>query len=95
MKQLTKQDGGFYNPVLHCEKCGRIVRHYWIYTDWTGNEERRWQCFRIDPDQKKQCEPSENDLRFRVLNYRCVECGTVRGYGSVDIERASDGETNY
>ena len=90
MKPLTRQDNEFYAPTLICEQCGRNTRHF-----RTGSEEKMWQCFRVDPDHKDVQETSDEDLRFMALNYRCIECGTVRGYGSIDVERLSDGEANY
>jgi hypothetical protein len=80
VNQLTDKEFT-YDPLLGCDNCKKATRHYFVRTEireFECQEERRGL-----PDEALEAR-AENS-KFELLIFRCVECGTERGYGNRDL----------
>jgi CRISPR/Cas system-associated endoribonuclease Cas2 len=71
-----------YHPLLGCERCAKLTRHYFV-----RREPGTYQCVmeRISISKIERSRLSEQE-RFNLLVYKCVNCGSERGYGNEDVE---------
>ena len=69
-----------YDPLLGCEACKRMTRHYFI-----GTTKCLFRHFEEDPKPYKS-EP----WHFNLLMYRCINCGEDRGWGNEAIDESDN-----
>lgn len=74
--QPSNKAEGHYDPALFCDGCQAIHRHYEV-----GYDIRDYVSYKPD-------EPTPQSAigdKFELIIFRCVECGTERGFGSREV----------
>lgn len=71
-----------YNPLLGCETCNKLTRHYFV-----RRQRRKFECNEdhavLTPSDKKVLLA---EGKFNLLMYKCIGCGTERGWGNEAVE---------
>ena len=67
-----------YSPMLICDKCSCLTRH-----NYAGTEKRRYEA--VEGRKKfsrAQREEMEKNAVMWAHIWKCIRCGTTRGYGN-------------